>query len=126
MNISRNFLLTGTVFILIGMVLGAWMGATNDHTLAPLHAHINLLGFVLPAIFALVYRAWPAMAGATSATSHFWLHTLGTALLMVLLYLLFTGRIAEDSPLMLLALAGELAIILGVGLFGLGILRNVT
>lgn len=124
MNISRNFLLIGTVFILIGMILGAWMGASNDHTLAPLHAHMNLLGFVLPAVFALVYRAWPAMAETALARSHFWLHTAGSVVLLVLLYLLFTGRISEESPIMLVALIAEIALILGMALFGLNLLRN--
>lgn len=124
MNISRNFLLIGVIWILIGMSIGEYMGATNDHTYIPLHAHINLLGFVLPGIFALTYRAWPAMAQNRLAPVHFWLHTLGTLLLMVLLYLLFAGRLTEESSLVFLAPISAGAVILGTALFGWNVYQN--
>ena len=124
MNISRNFLLIGVVWILIGMSIGEYMGATDDHTLLPVHAHINLLGFVLPGIFALVYRAWPTMAESRLAPVHFWLHTIGTLVAMVLLYLFFTGRIAEDGSIGILIPISTGLIIIGIALFGWNLLQN--
>jgi hypothetical protein len=50
-----------TLYVLAGMVLGIVMAATNDHTLSPVHAHTNLLGWVTLALFGLIYRSWPAM-----------------------------------------------------------------
>ncbi len=126
MNISRNFLLIGVVWIIAGMILGSWMGATNDHTLMPLHAHMNLLGFVLPAVFALTYRSWPAVGQSRLATLHFWMHTAGAVILMGLLYLLFTGRVTGESPLAILAPVSEALIIVGVALFGWNLVQNAA
>ena len=61
MNISRGFLVIGSLYLLVGIVFGMYMGGTGDHSLAPLHAHINLLGFALMMIFGLVYRQFPEM-----------------------------------------------------------------
>ena len=47
---------------LAGMTLGIVMGIRQDFTLAPVHAHINLLGFVTLFLSALYYRAVPEAA----------------------------------------------------------------
>lgn len=39
-----------------GMVLGIRMGISQDFTLAPAHAHLNLLGWVTLALYGLYYR----------------------------------------------------------------------
>ncbi|MDE3029353.1 MAG: hypothetical protein KGH84_13255, partial [Paracoccaceae bacterium] len=62
MNISRSFMLVGVVFLVLGIPIGMYMGAANNFALAPLHAHLNLLGFVLMTIFGILYRIVPAMA----------------------------------------------------------------
>jgi hypothetical protein len=41
---------------LSGMSLGIWMGMHEDFTLAPVHAHINLLGWVTLALYGLYHR----------------------------------------------------------------------
>jgi len=33
------------IYLVIGILLGIHMGKSHDHTLAPVHAHINLLGW---------------------------------------------------------------------------------
>ena len=53
MNVSRNFLIVGSAFLIVGLVIGMYMGGSGDHSLAASHAHINLLGFVLSVLFAL-------------------------------------------------------------------------
>ncbi len=47
MNIPRAFLVTGSLFLIVGIGLGIQMGASGDHSLMPVHAHINLLGFAV-------------------------------------------------------------------------------
>ncbi len=126
MNISRNFLLIGSIYILIGMILGSYMGGSGDRTLAPLHAHMNLLGFVLSVIFALVYRSYPAMAENGLARPHFWLHQSGTLLLLIFLYLVLSETIAEDSPVVLLAPVADGLIIIGTALFAWNVYRNAN
>ena len=59
MNVSKNFILAGAVYLLIGISFGIHMGASGDNTMAPLHAHINLLGFTLMTVFGVLYRVFP-------------------------------------------------------------------
>jgi hypothetical protein len=40
---------------LSGMSLGIWMGMQEDFTLAPAHAHLNLLGWVTLALYGLYH-----------------------------------------------------------------------
>ena len=47
MNLSRNFLVLASLFLIVGITIGSYMGGSGDHTLAVSHAHINLLGFTL-------------------------------------------------------------------------------
>lgn len=123
MNIARSFLVTGPLFLILGLVIGMHMGASGDHSLAPLHAHINLLGFALMIGFGLAYDRFPAAGGSTLARAHFWLHLAGSLVLIVMLYLLFTGRIAEAAMFPLAPLA-ELAIFIGAVIFAFAMFRH--
>lgn len=67
MNIPRNFVLVGTLFL----VIGSQMGARGKHDFAPLHAHLSLLGFVLSMVFALTSRSFQELAASKLATYHF-------------------------------------------------------
>lgn len=116
MNISRNFILIGATFLIVGVLLGIHMGGSGNHDLAPVHAHINLLGFTLMTVFGLVYHAFPAMANNRLGQAHFWLHTVGALILVIMLFLLFTGKIAEASMVPLAPIA-EIAVLLGVLIF---------
>jgi hypothetical protein len=44
--ISPLFLRVAVVFAITGMALGIYMGAAQDFALSPVHAHINLVGWV--------------------------------------------------------------------------------
>ncbi len=56
---GRLFLRTAVLTGLAGMVLGIVMGARHDFTLAPVHAHVNLLGWVSMFLFAAYYIIVP-------------------------------------------------------------------
>ena len=49
------------VYLLVGMVMGIVMGATENFALRPVHAHVNLLGWVGLALAACVFRLWPEL-----------------------------------------------------------------
>jgi cbb3-type cytochrome oxidase subunit 1 len=66
------FIAAAIVFALAGMGFGMYMAASQDHLLAGAHAHNNLLGWVMMAIFGLYYKAVPAAVGRL-ANAHFWL-----------------------------------------------------
>lgn len=102
---SRWFLVIGSLYLLMGIGIGMYMGGSGDHRLTPVHAHINLAGFVLMTVFGLIYRAIPGMAGDVLAKAHFWLFQIGALILVSALYLMVSERMAEASigPILLVA-----------------------
>lgn len=61
-TLARICWVSSPIYLLIGMCFGVWMSATQDHSLAPAHAHLNLIGGVLMAIFGGFYTLFPASA----------------------------------------------------------------
>jgi hypothetical protein len=55
---------------LVGMAAGIAMGIKQDFSLAPAHAHLNLLGFVVLFLAALYYRVVPEAAATLLAKVH--------------------------------------------------------
>ena len=62
-ELPLRFLLVAVVAAMIGMGGGIFMAITHDFTLAPAHAHLNLLGWVSMALYGLFYRAFPELSG---------------------------------------------------------------
>lgn len=122
MNISRMFLLIGSLYLLIGVGFGMYMGGSGDHSLAPLHAHINLLGFTLMTLFGLGYRIIPGLIDTALARAHFWLHQGGVLVLLVSLFLLMSGRVPETTIGPVFPVA-ELAILIGILLWAVNLYR---
>jgi hypothetical protein len=48
--------LLAAITVTVGMCLGIFMGINQDFTLAPVHAHLNLLGWVSLFLFGIYYR----------------------------------------------------------------------
>ena len=61
-NLARLCWITSPLYLLVGMIFGIWMSASGDHTLAPAHAHLNLIGGVMMAIFGAFYALRPVAA----------------------------------------------------------------
>ncbi len=122
MNISRNFIVIGGLYLLVGIFFGMYMGGSGDHTLAPVHAHINLLGFTLMTVFGLAYRLIPALAGGVLATAHFWLHQIGAFILLVGLFLLMSGTVGEGIGIIFPV--AELAVLAGILCWVLNVYKN--
>ena len=97
MSISRGFLVTGALYLVVGILFGAYMGGSGDRTMVPVHAHINLLGFTLMTIFGIAYRVMPALAEGLLPKLHFWLHQVGSLGLLLGLFLMITGTVAEAT-----------------------------
>jgi hypothetical protein len=55
---------------LIGTSLGLFMGIRQDFTLVPVHAHLNLIGFVTLFLSAVYYRVVPEAAHDRLARYH--------------------------------------------------------
>ena len=108
---SRAWICMAVVYFSIGVALGVAMGASGDHSLAPLHAHINLLGWVSMTLFGLIGAVYPATTQGRVATVQFWVHNLGLPVLLVSLAARLKGHDAVDP------LLGLASIVVGSGVF---------
>ena len=70
-RIDLGFIILATTTLLVGVGIGTWMGLTHNFHFAPVHAHLNLLGWTSLAIFGLCYRVYPALAASRLALPHF-------------------------------------------------------
>ena len=69
-RVSLAFFGAGVLCVLVGMAMGMWMGANQNFTLAPVHAHLNLLGFVALSIMGTFY----ALAGDRTPVRLAWVN----------------------------------------------------
>jgi cbb3-type cytochrome oxidase subunit 1 len=91
-KLSNWFLRMAALYLILGVSLGLFMAASHDHSMFPVHAHLNLLGWVSMSLFGLFYRAFPQAAQTGLAKAHFWIYVPAHFLQMVFLTLLFRGN----------------------------------
>ncbi len=91
-TLSRRWFLCAITYFVIGISLGVYMGASQDHSLHPVHAHINLLGWASMGLTGLLYRSFPAAAQSTLAIWHFWLYQLAVPVLLLAVLAIYTGH----------------------------------
>lgn len=96
--ISTWFLRFGILFAIVGMCLGIYMAASHDHTLAPVHAHINLLGWVTMFLAGLFYSVRPDCEGRM-ARLHLGLAVVGLLILAPGLAGVMLGTLSWGEPL---------------------------
>jgi len=75
--LPQNLLRFGVVLALAGMVMGMAMGVTQNFALVGAHAHLNLVGFVIPFLTGLYYQASPDAARTRLASVQMVLAMLG-------------------------------------------------
>ena len=113
-----KFLKIAVSYLFIGALLGLFMGITQQFVLAPVHAHLLLLGWASLALAGLIYHLYPAAATTALARIHFWLHNLGLPVFMVGLGMLLTGSesagaiVGISASVVLVALAAFAANVL--------------
>ena len=91
-DLAIRFLRVAGVWLVVGVVLGTYMGISHDYTDKQIHVHGNLLGWVSCGVFAACYRMWPKLSAARLGVIHFWLHNAGVVLLVTGLALLARGN----------------------------------
>ena len=91
-SVSNNFLRLGVLAALVGMSLGVWMGANENFTLRPVHAHVNLLGFASMMLFGLFYRVFPEAGRGWLPMAHFVLSVVGFLIMAPSLSLMLLGN----------------------------------
>ncbi|HUJ45941.1 MAG TPA: hypothetical protein VLV55_02330 [Rhizomicrobium sp.] len=124
-RVSAAFFLVGGLLLLSGMMLGEYMGAHNDFTLAPLHAHINLLGWVTLALYGTFYALTKDTYSPRLAWINFLLSTIGVLAMSPILYLVLTTSGGETTYGPMAGAAGGIAL-LGLLVFLVSAVREVV
>lgn len=121
MRISEFCFVVAGLAGLLGMVLGITMGISQDFTLAPAHAHLNLLGWVTLAIYGLYHRGI-GRSGGPAGWAQVGLGAAGAAAMSGGLgaYLGFA-----DTDFMPMVVAGSLMAFLSMILFVALVLRDM-
>ena len=87
-----RFLQIAAVYLVVGALMGGFMGITQQFYLAPVHAHLLLLGWATLALIGLVYHHYPDAGETRLARVHFRLHNLALPIFAVGLGLMLTGH----------------------------------
>lgn len=120
MRIAQYCISVAATAALCGMGLGIFMASHQDFTLAPAHAHLNLLGWVSMALYGLWYRGAeitrPRLAWTQAIVATFGFITMVIALGL----LLATGQHGYEAAIG----AGAVLTFLGMALFLLQVLTD--
>jgi hypothetical protein len=117
-RLSLAFFTTAVICGLIGMGWGAAMASSEDFTLAPAHAHLNLLGWVTLSIMGGFYTLAGARAPTRLGWVNFVLSTAGVVVVIPALVNLLSGH-KEAQPIVIV---GTVLTISGMVTFAISIL----
>ena len=117
--VDRKFIMTALSYAIIGMMLGIFMAVSKNHAEFVTHAHIMLLGFVVSFIYGLCHKLWLNNNTSKLAVVQFYIHQVGTLILVFGLFLLYGNFIAEDTIGPILGIAAVTAFIGMILMFSL-------
>ena len=98
------------------------MSITHVFTLASVHAHINLLGWMSLAVAGILYHLFPHLEESRAAKVHFWLHNIGLPVMMISIALAISGVNDLFFPI---GMIGGVVTVIGIYFFGYNVLRNL-
>lgn len=109
------------IYLIIGVGMGIMMGASEDFTMRPVHAHVNLLGWATMALAGLIYSVFPSAGLSKLARVHFWLANVSLPVMAVSLAFVVTG---SRSVIPVLAIS-EILAAAGIIAFAANIFLNL-
>ncbi len=109
------------IYFVIAVALGVFMGASHDHSLFPLHAHLNLLGWVSMVLFGVIGKAYPGVADNLLAKLHFWIYNASLPVMAIALFGVLKGNAGMEPVLGIVSATTAVAILL----FALNVLMNL-
>jgi hypothetical protein len=105
-NIDRAYVTIGLAWLLLGMLIGFYMGATGDNKYLNVHVAILLGGFVVLTFYGVIYRLWPMLKDGALARVQFWLAAIASLLIPI-----GTSMIANQMGTAVAAVGSALAIV---------------
>lgn len=118
--LAGRFFRASAVTLLAGLALGMHMAIGDDTTLRPVHAHLNLVGFVLPMLYGLFYQAVPGAAEGWWPIFHIWAAFTAAVCLPLGMALIVLGHSGPGEPLSFL---GMLAMLVAALVFARAVFR---
>ena len=121
-RVSAAFFALGALCVLVGMIWGMIMGATEDVALAPAHAHLNLLGWVTMGLYGTFYALTRQTMSEKLAWTNFTVSGLGVVVLIPTLALYLKSNNQALIPAMVV---GEILTVSGLVIFGISAAREL-
>lgn len=120
MRYDAVFIGAALTCLLVGEGMGIYMGMAQDFMLSPVHAHLNLLGWVTLVVYGLLHRAYPQLATSRLAGPQ--------AVLAISGAVLMPAGIAAAmlAQFYLLALVGSLAVLAATLMFAFMFARRAA
>ena len=110
-RLDLKFLMLGAAMFVTGVSMGIYMGIVHDFQLAPVHAHVNLVGWASLSLFGIVYKLFPQLQAGRLAKLHFLLAAPAAVMFPAGIFFAITA----DKPL--LAIVAALMWLIGAILF---------
>jgi len=110
MNLDRSFLIWALSYAAVGLALGIYMAASQNHGELVTHAHILLIGFVLSLVYGIIHKLWLEKPNRVVSTIQFIVHQAAAVTVSVGLFLVFGNIVSETilGPILGIASAGVL------------------
>jgi hypothetical protein len=115
------FLRLAGIYFLVGVGVGYAMSITENFAQMPVHAHINLLGWVSMAIFGLIYAVWPSAARTRLAKAHFALYNIGLPIMLIALSVFVAGTKSAGPVIGI----GAMLVIIAIVCFVINLFREI-
>jgi hypothetical protein len=96
------------------------MAMSQDHSVAPAHAHINLLGWVSLFLIGIYYRLHPALDATRLALIQVWVWIVGTIVLTAGVTAIYLGNPGAEPA----AAIGSIIVFLDLLLFAFLLFRS--
>lgn len=120
-TLPATWIRIAVIYFVIAVALGVFMGASHDHSLFSLHAHLNLLGWVSMALFGVVGKVFPEITTNLLAKLHFWIYNASLPVMAIALFAVLKGNASMEPVLGMVSATTAVAILL----FALNVLMNL-
>ena len=110
-RLDTLYLGVALLYLTLGIILGIGMGIMEDFRYMHLHAHLNLVGFVMHGFFGFTHRLWPGLREPALAVPQFWLMLVGAPIF------LFGLPLAQYHHIPIFAIIGSLMVLAATALF---------
>ena len=112
-QIDRAFVGVSLGWLILGMVLGLYMGITASNQLLVVHVAMLMSGFVVLAIYGVIYRLWPGLKASPLAKAQFWMAVIAVLGQVIGAYQFATSGGTEIA---IIASSSVLAIVAGIAM----------